>query len=170
MFDLCVACAFDFMACFAPSRLCTPTRKHDVFVSFRGEDTRNNFTNHLYAALDRKGIITYRDDISLPKGEEIGPELVKAIETSKVAVIVFSKNYATSKWCLDELVKILKCKRRFNQKVLTIFYHVTPSDVRAHKGKFRKAFPNCKRKKVRRWEAALKEAANLAGLELKPHG
>ena len=31
-------------------------KKYDVFVSFRGEDTRDNFTSHLYSALSRKNI------------------------------------------------------------------------------------------------------------------
>ena len=31
------------------------------------------------SALDRKGIRAYRDDINLPRGGEIGPELLKAI-------------------------------------------------------------------------------------------
>ncbi|XP_042979966.1 disease resistance protein RUN1-like [Carya illinoinensis] len=39
--------------------------KYDVFLSFRGEDTRNNFTAHLYVALVQKGINTYKDDDKL---------------------------------------------------------------------------------------------------------
>ena len=44
---------------------------YDVFLSFRGEDTRKNFTDHLYTALQNAGIHTFRDDDELPKGEEI---------------------------------------------------------------------------------------------------
>uniref|UniRef100_A0A7N2R369 TIR domain-containing protein n=1 Tax=Quercus lobata TaxID=97700 RepID=A0A7N2R369_QUELO len=60
----------------------TPRWKYDVFLSFRGEDTRNNFTDHLYAALQRKGIVTFRDEEGLEKGESISPALLKAIEES----------------------------------------------------------------------------------------
>jgi hypothetical protein len=37
--------------------------------------------------------------------------LLKAIEEAKLWVIVFSKNYASPKWCLDEVVKILELCR-----------------------------------------------------------
>ena len=50
---------------------------YDVFLSFMGEDTRHNFTDHLYRALNRKGIRTFRDDEELPRGEEIAAELSK---------------------------------------------------------------------------------------------
>ena len=74
--------------------------KYDVFVSFRGADTCNNFTDHLFVALQRKGIITFKDEKTLKKGEPIAPELSQAIEGSWVLVVIFSKNYATSTWCL----------------------------------------------------------------------
>ncbi|XP_040363857.1 TMV resistance protein N isoform X2 [Rosa chinensis] len=45
-----------------------PQWKYDVFLSFRGEDTRKAFTDHLYAALEHQGIITFRDDPELQKG------------------------------------------------------------------------------------------------------
>ncbi|XP_019054013.1 PREDICTED: toll/interleukin-1 receptor-like protein [Nelumbo nucifera] len=56
---------------------------YDVFLSFRGEDTRKNFTDHLYEALKRSGIHTFRDDEELMRGEEISSKLLKAIEESK---------------------------------------------------------------------------------------
>ncbi|XP_062018480.1 uncharacterized protein LOC133734877 isoform X2 [Rosa rugosa] len=86
-------------------------RRHDVFLSFRGKDTRLNFTNHLYAALIQCGISTFRDDIDLEKGKSIRKQLDKAIEGSKVWVVIVSPDYASSKWCLNELLKILECRK-----------------------------------------------------------
>nr|KYP49933.1 TMV resistance protein N [Cajanus cajan] len=82
---------------------------YDVFLSFRGEDTRYGFTGNLYSALSRRGIFTFFDDDALRKGEEINPSLRKAIQESRISIIVFSKNYASSTFCLDELVHILEC-------------------------------------------------------------
>ena len=82
-----------------------------MFLSFKGEDTCNTFTDHLYWALDSGNIKTFRDDEELPRGEEISPELLKFIEESRIAIIVFSKTYDDSKWCLDELVKIMECEK-----------------------------------------------------------
>ena len=91
--------------------------KYDVFLSFRGEDTRNSFTGHLYKALDRKGIDTFMDNEKLRAGEEISPTLVTAIQRSRCSIIVLSENYASSKWCLEELVEVLECKRTKNRRV-----------------------------------------------------
>jgi hypothetical protein len=103
---------------------------YDVFLSFRGEDTRKNFTDHLYFAFKDAGINTFRDDNELRRGEDISTELLQAIQKSRISVIVFSRNYANSRWCLEELVKIMECRRSFRQLVFPIFYDVDPSDVR----------------------------------------
>ncbi|CAL8989693.1 unnamed protein product [Prunus brigantina] len=149
-------------SCFSNS--CT----YDVFLSFRGEDTRHNFTDHLYSALVQNGINTFIDD-KLRRGGEISASLLKAIEKSRISIIVFSTKYAASKWCLDELDKILECKKLRQQKVWPIFYKVEPSDVRHQRGSFGEALAKheCKFKnnihKVHRWRKALSEAANLSG-------
>ncbi|KAL6176688.1 hypothetical protein ACLB2K_053321 [Fragaria x ananassa] len=104
--------------------------KHDVFLSFRGTDTRNNFTAQLYNHLTEKGIRAFMDD-ELCKGQEISQSLLTAIEGSRISVVVFSQNYASSKWCLEELVKILECKESRHQLVLPIFYKVEPAESRA---------------------------------------
>ncbi|KAG7941893.1 hypothetical protein I3843_16G071000 [Carya illinoinensis] len=80
---------------------------YDVFLNFRGEDTRKGFTAHLYDALCRKNINTYIDD-KLSRGEKISPALLKAIESSRISIVILSKDYALSTWCLDELMKILE--------------------------------------------------------------
>ncbi|KAJ6854490.1 TMV resistance protein N [Populus alba x Populus x berolinensis] len=142
---------------------------YDVFLSFRGEDTRKNFTDHLYTALIQAGIHTFRDDNELPRGEKISPQLVKAIEGSRISIVVFSKHYASSRWCLDELVKILECRQKIEQVVLPIFYDTEPSDVRKQTGSYAKAFDEHEERfkeemeKVNKWRGALADAGNLSG-------
>ncbi|GJV68456.1 NB-ARC domains-containing protein, partial [Tanacetum coccineum] len=80
------------------------------------EYIRNSFMDHLLSDFNQKGIHAFRDDIELPKGEEISPYLYKAIEESRFLIVIFSKNYASSSWCLRELVKILECNQIENPK------------------------------------------------------
>uniref|UniRef100_A0A803PYP4 TIR domain-containing protein n=1 Tax=Cannabis sativa TaxID=3483 RepID=A0A803PYP4_CANSA len=152
---------------------CFSSSMCDVFISFRGEDTRNGFTSHLYHALRAKKISTYMDD-KLKKGNEISPTLKKAIKTAKLSVIVFSENYASSSWCLDELVQILERKDKKKQIVVPIFYGVDPSDIRKQKGSYTitsKRFEGRKRKDLDKWRKALNKAASLSGwdsLSIRP--
>jgi hypothetical protein len=114
--------------------------EHGVFLSFRGEDTRASFTSHLYASLQNAGIHVFRDDDSLNRGDHISKSIHLAIQKSQISVIVFSRNYADSQWCLQELVKIMDCRRTLGQVVLPVFYDVDPSEVRHQTGEFGKAF------------------------------
>ncbi|XP_030957602.1 TMV resistance protein N-like [Quercus lobata] len=148
-----------------------PKIKYQVFLSFRGEDTRTNFTDHLYVALKGKGIITFRDEEELKKGERIS-ELFKAIEESQFAIIILSKNYASSTWCLDELAKIIKCKDEIGLKVLPVFYDVSPSIVRKQIETFEQAFIDHQKRfednieKVETWRDTLKKVADIKGWDL----
>ncbi|GMP63451.1 hypothetical protein CsSME_00025141 [Camellia sinensis var. sinensis] len=93
-------------------------------LSFRGEDTRKTFTDHLYTALKHVGFRTFKDDDETERGENIEFELQKAIQESRISIVVFSKDYASSSWCLDELVMILKRRKTTGHVVLPVFYHV----------------------------------------------
>ena len=142
----------------------------DVFLSFRGKDTRLGFTSHLYHALVLNGINTFIDN-KLQRGEEISKELLKIIENSTFSIIVLSENYASSTYCLDELVKILECKKN-DLLVRSIFYNVDPSKVRNQKGKFGEALTKHEKifkdnKKVQKWREALHEATNISGWHYK---
>ncbi|KAK9078123.1 hypothetical protein SSX86_002180 [Deinandra increscens subsp. villosa] len=138
--------------------------KYDVFLSFRGEDTRKTFVDHLYSALHQKGILTFQDSEKLERGKSISEELLKAIGESSIAVIVFSKNYASSSWCLDELVEIMRQHKEMKQIVYPVFYGVDPSDVRKQKGPFGEGFGRHRQSgKAKAWKEALVEAANLSG-------
>jgi hypothetical protein len=146
---------------------------YDVFLSFKGEDTRKNFTDHLNLALRDAGINTFKDDIELQRGEDIASGLLQAIRRSRIFVIVFSRNYAASRWCMEELVEIMECRRTIRKLVLPIFYDVDPSEVKNQTGSFAKAFTKHEEcylsdmGKVLRWRKALREAANLSGWDLQ---
>ncbi|KAL8252511.1 hypothetical protein R6Q59_036204 [Mikania micrantha] len=144
--------------------------KYDIFLSFKGEDTRKTFVDHFYSTLKQHMINTYKDDETLPRGESIRPSLFKAIEESQIAVIIFSKNYADSSWCLDELAHIMKCKEENELIVIPIFYDVDPSDIRKQKGDFGKAFAQQEIENINKaqlWRNALVDASNIAGWEPK---
>ncbi|KAG5574244.1 hypothetical protein H5410_054378 [Solanum commersonii] len=154
-----------------------PRWKYHVFLSFRGVDTRRTFTGHLYEGLKNRGIFTFQDDKRLENGDSIPKELLKAIEESQVALVIFSKNYATSRWCLNELVKIMECKEENGQIVIPVFYDVYPSDVRKQTESFAAAFAEHEKKykddveamqKVKGWRTALSAAADLKGCNV--HG
>lgn len=144
-----------------------------VFLSFRGEDTRQGFTDHLFASLERRGIKTFKDDHDLQRGEVISVELNKAIEESMFAIIILSPNYASSTWCLDELQKIVECSRCFGQAVFPLFYGVDPSDVRHQRGSFDEAFRKHEEKfrkdrnKIEMWRDSLREVASYSGWDSK---
>ncbi|MED6215934.1 hypothetical protein PIB30_003141 [Stylosanthes scabra] len=143
-----------------------PGAKYDVFISFRGEDTRRGFLSHLCKALSRKQVETFVD-FRVQKGSEISAALLRAIEESFVSVVVFSENYASSKWCLEELVKIMDCYKENGRVVVPVFYNITPSRVRkqlrSYNEEVKKHLQNNSMKKVQKWREALAEAANLAG-------
>ena len=157
------------------SRLNRRVYKYDVFLSFKGTDTRNNFTDHLYDHLIRKGIFAFKDDKRLKIGESISPQLLQAIKDSRVSVVIFSSDYARSTWCLEEMAAIADCRNGFKQTVLPIFYDVDPSHVRNQIGPYKDAFASHRKKfktnprKVARWETAMTGFANLAGCDISMH-
>ncbi|XP_027337254.1 disease resistance protein RML1A-like [Abrus precatorius] len=139
---------------------------YEVFVSFRGPDVRHGFLSHLNVAFTQKNILAFVDD-KLQRGDEISASLLGAIERSLMSLVIFSENYAFSRWCLDELVKIIDCKRENGQIVVPVFYHVDPSDVRNQRGSYGNALAELEEKynltKAQSWRSALAEAANLSG-------
>ncbi|KAG6679385.1 hypothetical protein I3842_14G128800 [Carya illinoinensis] len=105
----------------------SPRWKYEVFLSFYGKDTRKNFTDHLYVDLKRKGIL--------------------------YVIVIFSANYAFSKWCLMELAEIVEWEEK---KRLT-------------SGSFAEALtahekdPKIDKKDTDMWKNALRKAGNIVG-------
>ncbi|KAF3783283.1 TMV resistance protein [Nymphaea thermarum] len=107
----------------------------EVFLSFRGEDTRKGFTGHLYEGLELRGVSTFMDSDKLERGEDIN-KLFEYIERSKICIPIFSKRYADSTWCLKEVTKSVEC----GKEIVPVFFGVEPSDVRYQNGPFKSAF------------------------------
>lgn len=147
----------------------TPTR-WDVFLSFRGQDTRFKFTSHLYAALDRHGVQTFKDDPELHSGEVITDALLQAIQESKTYIVVLSENYASSGWCLDELVEIYKCHKAMKRLVIAVFYNIDPSVARYQTGRFSEAFEKHQvrfgMERVNKWRHTLTEVSRFSGYHI----
>ncbi|KAL3727600.1 hypothetical protein ACJRO7_032353 [Eucalyptus globulus] len=149
---------------------------YEVFLSFRGPDTRAGFTDFLYTSLKDAGIRTFRDDEELRVGEKFAPELLQAIEQSKISIPIFSKGYASSPWCLNELVQMVECQKNGRQKIMPIFYDVAPSVVRHQIEDYAKAFRSHEKKQrkkqrydeetIPKWKAALSAVGAINGWDL----
>ncbi|KAG7636172.1 putative TIR domain, AAA+ ATPase domain, P-loop containing nucleoside triphosphate hydrolase [Arabidopsis thaliana] len=150
----------------SPQSSLSCNQKHDVFPSFHGADVRKAFLSHILKEFKRKGIDTFIDN-NIERSKSIGPELIEAIRGSKIAVVLLSKDYASSSWCLNELVEIMKCRKMLDQTVMTIFYEVDPTDVKKQTGDFGKVFKKTcmgkTNKVIRKWIEALSEVATIAG-------
>ncbi|XP_058726458.1 TMV resistance protein N-like [Vicia villosa] len=118
------------------SKILDNEQLYDVFLNFRGEDTRKSFTGNLFHALHNKRIKTFMYNDNLKTGNQILASIFKVLKQSRISIVVLSKNYPSYALCLDELVKIIECRERNNLLVLPIFYDVDPSDVRHQRGSF----------------------------------
>ncbi|KAL3746486.1 hypothetical protein ACJRO7_015449 [Eucalyptus globulus] len=154
----------------------SPRYEYEVFLSFRGSDTRNNFTDCLYHRFRLAGVHVCRDDEELRVGKEIGGELLSALDKSRIYIPIFSKNYAASSWCLREAAHMNECTSKSDGKkeILPIFLDVDPDDVKLKTDLYKKAIAKHKGKfgsdELKRWEDALVKVAHLKGWELKGQG
>jgi hypothetical protein len=135
----------------------------DVFLSFRGEDTRHGFTKKLYDSLSKQDFRVFLDDSGMTQGDEIAPTLMEAIEDSALSIIILSPRYANSHWCLEELARICELKRL----ILPVFYQVDPSHVRRQKGPLEQDFMNHMERfgeeKVGKWREAMNKVGGISG-------
>ncbi|KAL4294017.1 hypothetical protein AHAS_Ahas18G0186000 [Arachis hypogaea] len=111
-------------------------------------------------------------DNRISKGDENSSSVFKAIRDSNVSVVVLSKDYASSTWCMHELNKILKQKRHGKGHIMVpVFYKIDPSHIRKQIGTYKKAFEkherDVKHNILLKWKAVLTEVANLVGTELE---
>ncbi|KAL9316649.1 hypothetical protein ACSQ67_017650 [Phaseolus vulgaris] len=147
-------------------------KNYDVFLSLGGEDVRYTFTGNLFYALCSKRIKTFfreheHDPELYTNDTNISPSALKAIQESKISMVVFSQQYASSSRCLDELVAILDCRMKSDQLVWPIYYGVDPSDLVTHEGRFGQAMCRVEEKysteRINKWREALVQVGQLSG-------
>ncbi|XP_042517282.1 TMV resistance protein N-like [Macadamia integrifolia] len=151
---------------------------YDVILSFKQEEKErgNSFASNLCASLEGANIKTFKDYERSKRGDQISAALIKGINESRCAIILFSRNYASSIRCLEELSLIMECREKLGQKVFPVFLMgVEGSDVRRQKGSFGEPFrlhQECfEPEVVKRWRSALEIAGELRGWNLKDkHG
>lgn len=152
---------------FKPSKKSSSSKEFDVFLSFRGTDTRHGFASHLFEALRERQIRTFMDDDNLERGERLKDRILQAIESSELCIPILSQGYAESEWCLMELAEIVRKKK----KIIPVFYHVDPSDVRKQRGPFGAAFDAHQRRfdnnTVTEWRKAMAEVGYISGYDAK---
>lgn len=140
-----------------------PQHRHQVFVNFCKGELGDNFVTHLVWALRDSGINVFTDSYKL-RGREEQQEVFTSIEKSNIALVIFSKRYSESYWCLNELVKIEKLAKEGKLVVIPVFYNVKTSEVRRLEGEFGRNFTNTKEKfamepmMVQSWEESLKSS------------
>ncbi|CAH8278787.1 unnamed protein product [Arabidopsis lyrata] len=139
-----------------------------VFINFRGVELRHAFISHLVAAFEQ-----HRINFFIDKDEQKGRDLkhlFKRIKESHIALAIFSRRYAQSKWCLNELVKIKKLADNKKLKVVPIFYKVKVGDVRHQKGEFGRNFWKLAKastgEEIKKWKEALEFVSSKMGLPL----
>lgn len=147
--------------------------EYEVFLSFRGPDTRASFTGILHERLTEVGIRTFMDSEDLRPGEEIGSNLLEAISQSKILIPIFTKGYASSKWCLMEAVAMAQCLDSGKQKIFPIFIDVAPDEVRHQSGIYGEYFLEHEISKkydsntIQEWRNALKKIGRQKGWDLQ---
>ncbi|KAL1366911.1 hypothetical protein HN51_020972 [Arachis hypogaea] len=89
--------------------------------------------------LCKKGFKTFLDDDAMKYAEEISDSLETAIKDSRAAVIVFSENFAYSRWALEEVAIILDTEKVKNYHVYPVYYKVKQEHVWNQEGSYGEA-------------------------------
>lgn len=124
----------------------TPYPYFDLFINHRGPDVKDTFAAHLYRRLLDHGLQVFLDKHELLEGHPITPQICAAIKGASLHIAIFSPTYAESKWCLEELVLMLKSKAT----ILPVFYKVKPHQLRwtVKDGAYAEALRRLEQKKI----------------------
>ncbi|GLJ33153.1 hypothetical protein SUGI_0667240 [Cryptomeria japonica] len=158
------------------ARSIVSAKLYDVFISHRGPDVKETLAKQLYELLQERGCRAFLDREEIEGGDSIPDVIENAIRSSVVQIAVFSKGYAHSSWCLEELVLMLD--QQPDALFIPVFYDVEPWELRHiqnnKKSQYAAAFRDYERKgryldKLEKWKDALKAASYISGYEQSEH-
>jgi len=135
----------------------------DVFLNHRGFDVKWNFAADLHRALQDAGCRPFLDMKGLHD-----QKIYEALGRASVHVAIFSKHYAGSYNCLEELCAMIEKEKL----IIPVFYDVSPNDLhcKLHNGPYTEAFRQMDgwipASKVKKWKDALCMVAQLPGFQL----
>ncbi|KAH9289112.1 hypothetical protein KI387_033229, partial [Taxus chinensis] len=140
----------------------------DVFINHRGPDVKETLALQFYNSLKDKGLQAFLDSEEKRVGDSFPSTIYTAISSACAHIAIFSKRYAESPWCLEELRRMIESEA----KIYPVFYEVKPSDLRyIEKGEYAKAFTEHESKSryekelLEQWKAALQKVSFIAGEE-----
>lgn len=152
---------------FQKGKISVAPQKYDVFLSFRGGDSRTCFTDFLYKSLSAAGLQVFRDDAG---NQQTDPEVLRAIRTCRVVIPIVSERYAQSKRCLQNLTEIMDCRRKHGKSIFPVFYNVNVADLGRQCGNLRNFEEalcehemQCRREEVQEWVEALCSLTRIRG-------
>lgn len=153
----------------------------DIYISHRGPDVKNTIAANLYRRLTSHGLRVFLDRPALEAGKRIFPQIEAAIKVASVHIAIFSEDYASSKWCLDEL-RLMVDSEKLGATILPVFYKVKPAVLRLNTdSKYAEALrkhedkrnrndedkPRYDPQRIQGWRDALFQVANISGFELE---
>jgi hypothetical protein len=141
--------------------------EYDVFINHRGPDVKKTFVAHLCAAFISYGIRFFLDAKDIRYADPVFEDIDKALKGARVHVAIFSKGYAESKNCLEELCAMLKSK----QRIIPVFYDVEAENLRRPEdGPYKEAFEKHRRcgmtENIPIWKETLQQVANFRAFQM----
>ncbi|XP_039169571.1 disease resistance protein TAO1-like [Eucalyptus grandis] len=112
----------------------------DRIEESRGPNTCQEFMDPPYHQLVDARIRVINDEYYHSPEKESELVLKEVLQRLRISIAILSKNYSSSKCCLNELVQRWECKKTNGQTIIPIFYDVSPFDVRYQAGDFGRYF------------------------------
>ncbi|CAH8312678.1 unnamed protein product [Eruca vesicaria subsp. sativa] len=151
-----------------------PPPRPQLFVNFWGNELSNGFVSHVVKALEDAGVNVFKDSNELKVRDT--ETIIKKIDNSKIALVIFSDRFSESEWCLNEVVRMANRVKDSKLRVIPVFYRVSTYDVKNFKGKFGSAFEETVQKQsaevkhvAELWMGSVKSVSSKPGLTSEIH-
>lgn len=93
---------------------------YDLFISYRRQDAA--FVDKLQKALEKKGLVLWRDVSNVKAGDVWPTEFADYIHCSKVVLLIWSRVASQSKWVSDEI----SSAKQQHKKIIPVLLDDTP--------------------------------------------